>query len=80
MEIHYPDAVTVIGGTARGVTLGGNLCLLTSSVGTDTALPARDGILMIEDKKRRTTGSTGCSAARRSGYLGGVTESSGDLH
>ncbi len=43
MEIHYPGAVTVVGGTARGVTLGGNLSLLTSSVGTDTALPARAG-------------------------------------
>ena len=73
MEIHYPDAVTVAGGTARGVTLGGNLSLLTSSVGTDTALPARGGILMIEEESEADYRiDRMLTQLRRSGYLDGV--------
>ncbi|MDQ2958956.1 MAG: LD-carboxypeptidase [Actinomycetota bacterium] len=49
-ELHYPSAVTVVGGRAQGVTLGGNLCLLAASLGTDTSWPAAGGILMIEDE------------------------------
>ena len=49
-EIRYPMATRVAGGTARGVTLGGNLTLLTSSLGTDTSWPARGGILLVEDE------------------------------
>ena len=73
MEIHYPDAVTVVGGTARGVTLGGNLSLLTSSVGTDTALPARGGILMIEEESEADYRiDRMLTQLRRSGHLDGV--------
>ncbi len=73
MEIHYPDAVTVAGGTARGVTLGGNLCLLTSSVGTDTSVPARGGILLIEDENEADYRiDRMLTQLRRSGYLDGV--------
>jgi muramoyltetrapeptide carboxypeptidase len=73
MEIHYPGAVTVVGGTARGITLGGNLSLLTSSVGTDTALPARGGILMIEDENEADYRiDRMLTQLRRSGYLDGV--------
>jgi muramoyltetrapeptide carboxypeptidase len=49
MSTQYADAVTLAGGTARGITLGGNLTMLTSSVGTDTSRPARGGILLIEE-------------------------------
>ncbi len=49
MMMAFPDAVTVVGGRARGLTLGGNLCLLTSSLGTATSRPAAGGVLMIED-------------------------------
>lgn len=73
MKIHYPDAVTVVGGTTRGVTLGGNLCLLTSSVGTGTSLPARDGILLIEDENEADYRiDRMLTQLRRSGYLEGV--------
>ena len=73
MEIHYPDAVTVVGGTARGVTLGGNISLLTSSVGTDTALPARGAILMIEEENEADYRiDRMLTQLRRSGYLDGV--------
>jgi muramoyltetrapeptide carboxypeptidase len=50
MQMSFPDAVTVVGGRARGVTVGGNLCLLTASVGTETSRPAAGGLLMIEDE------------------------------
>jgi len=73
MRTHYPDAVTLVGGTARGVTLGGNLCLLTSSLATDTALPARDGILLIEDENEADYRiDRMLTQLRRSGYLDGV--------
>lgn len=70
MEIHYPDAVTVVGGTVRGVTLGGNLSLLTSSVGTGTSLLARGGILLIEDENEADYRiDRMLTQLRRSGYL-----------
>ena len=72
-EIHYPGAVTVVGGTARGITLGGNLSLLSSSVGTGTSLPARGGILMIEDENEADYRiDRMLTQLRRSGYLDGA--------
>ena len=47
--LDFPMATTVVSGQAAGVTLGGNLTLLTSSLGTDTSRPAADGILLIEE-------------------------------
>lgn len=49
-RMEFPHAVTVVGGRAQGVTVGGNLCLLTASLGTDTSRPAAGGILLIEDE------------------------------
>ena len=49
-QVGFPAAVTVNGGRAVGRALGGNLCLLNDSVGTDTALPARDGIVLLEEE------------------------------
>ena len=49
-ELAFPMATTVNPGRASGRTLGGNLCLLASSLGTDTSLPARGGILLVEDE------------------------------
>ena len=49
-HLEFPDAVTVVAGRAEGVTVGGNLCLLTTSLGTDTSRPAAGGILLIEDE------------------------------
>ena len=39
----------VVGGTARGVLLGGNLSVLAADVGTATSRPARGGIVVLED-------------------------------
>jgi muramoyltetrapeptide carboxypeptidase len=73
MVTQYPEAVTLTGGTARGITLGGNLTLLTSSVGTDTSLPARGGILLIEEEHEDPYRvDRMLTQLRRSGYLTGV--------
>lgn len=72
-EIRYPDAVTVTGGTARGVTMGGTLSLLSSSLGTDTSWPARGGILLLEDTGEEPYRlDRMLTQLRRSGYLDGV--------
>jgi muramoyltetrapeptide carboxypeptidase len=73
MNIHYPDAVTLAGGRARGITLGGNLTLLVSSLATGTSLPARDGILLVEDEHEEEYRiDRMLTQLRRSGYLDGV--------
>ena len=72
-DICYPAAATVTGGTARGVTMGGNLTLLTSSLGTDTSWPARGGILLVEETNERDYRlDRMLTQLRRSGYLDGV--------
>jgi muramoyltetrapeptide carboxypeptidase len=72
-EIRYPDAVTVTGGAARGVTKGGTLTLLSSSVGTDTSWPADGGIMLLEDVEEEPYRlDRMLTQLRRSGYLDGV--------
>jgi muramoyltetrapeptide carboxypeptidase len=73
MTTHYPDAVTLASGSAAGVTRGGNLTLLTSSLATDTSLPARGAILLIEEvKEEEYRIDRMLTQLRRSGYLDGV--------
>jgi muramoyltetrapeptide carboxypeptidase len=73
MLTHYPQAVTLSGGNARGVTLGGNLTLLSSSVGTDTSRPAAGGILLVEEEHEDPYRvDRMLTQLRRSGYLHGV--------
>jgi muramoyltetrapeptide carboxypeptidase len=48
-ELTFPGFRTVVPGVAEGTTLGGTASLLAASVGTDTSLPARGGILFLED-------------------------------
>ena len=72
-EIRYPGAELVNSGVARGVTMGGTLCLLASSVGTSTSWPARGGILFLEDVNDYDYRLDGyLTQLRRSGYLDGV--------
>lgn len=72
-EISYPRATTIAGGTSRGTTLGGNLTLLTSSIGTETSWPADGGILLIEDEQEEEYRlDRMLTQLRRSGYLDGV--------
>src|SRR6202012_5579970 len=71
--IHYPDAVTTVPGVARGVTTGGTLCLLATSLGTGTSRPARGGILLLEDvTEEEYRIDRMLTQLRRSGYLDGV--------
>jgi muramoyltetrapeptide carboxypeptidase len=73
VELTYPDAVTLVSGVARGVTVGGTLTLLTTSLGTDTSRPARGGILLIEDvREEGYCVDRMLTQLRRSGYLEGV--------
>ena len=73
MHISYPDAVPVRGGCARGMTLGGNLALLASSIGTGSSMPAKGGILLIEDVDEEDYRlDRMLTQLRRSGYLEGV--------
>ena len=44
-----PSAETITGGKAKGRTIGGCMCLLTDSLGTDFALETEGKILFIED-------------------------------
>ena len=71
--IRYPRAVTVVPGVARGVTTGGTVCLLASSLGTGTSRPARGGILLVEDiDEEDYRVDRMLTQLRRSGYLDGV--------
>jgi muramoyltetrapeptide carboxypeptidase len=73
LSTQYPEAVTLAGGIGRGITLGGNLTLLTSSVGTGTSLPARGGILLVEEEHEDPYRvDRMLTQLRRSGYLDGV--------
>jgi muramoyltetrapeptide carboxypeptidase len=47
----FPAARTLVGGTAEGLTAGGNLSLLTGSVGTSTAWTPPSGIVLVEDEQ-----------------------------
>ncbi len=72
-EISYPDGVAAVGGTARGVTAGGCLTLLTSSIGTDTSWPVRGAILVLEEETEDDYRvDRMLTQLRRSGYLDGV--------
>jgi muramoyltetrapeptide carboxypeptidase len=71
--IRYPHAVTVVPGHTRGVTVGGTLSLLASSLATGTSRPARGGILLLEDVDEEAYRVDRLlTQLRRSGYLDGV--------
>jgi muramoyltetrapeptide carboxypeptidase len=71
--IQYPQAVTLVPGQARGITMGGTICLLASSLGTSTSWPARGGIVLLEDvNEEEYRLDRMLTQLRRSGYLDGV--------
>jgi muramoyltetrapeptide carboxypeptidase len=72
-DISYQQGTTLAGGVAQGVTVGGCLTLLTSSIGTDTSRPASGGILLIEEVEEADYRiDRMLTQLRRSGYLDGV--------
>jgi muramoyltetrapeptide carboxypeptidase len=71
--MRFAGSVPLAGGVARGLTRGGNLTLLSSSVGTDTSLPARGSILLIEELDEDAYRvDRMLTQLRRSGFLDGV--------
>jgi muramoyltetrapeptide carboxypeptidase len=46
----FPTGRTLVGGSAEGITAGGNLSLLTGSVGTSTTWTPPGGIVLVEDE------------------------------
>lgn len=72
-SLRFPAARTVVPGVARGVTCGGNLTVLTASLGTDTSWPARGGIWLVEDEGEEDYRiDRMLTHLRRAGYLDGV--------
>jgi muramoyltetrapeptide carboxypeptidase len=72
-QISYPEATTLVGGTAAGRTMGGNLTLLAASIGTATSWPAEGAILLVEDvDEQEFRLDRMLTQLRRSGYLAGV--------
>jgi muramoyltetrapeptide carboxypeptidase len=66
----FPDAKTLVGGTAEGITAGGNLSLLTGSVGTSTTWTPPAGIVLVEDENEDAPRTDiMLTHLRRSGYL-----------
>jgi muramoyltetrapeptide carboxypeptidase len=66
----FPAAKTLVGGVAEGITAGGNLSLLTGSVGTSTTWTPPQGIVLVEDEQEdppRT--DIMLTHLRRSGYF-----------
>jgi muramoyltetrapeptide carboxypeptidase len=71
--MEFPRARTIVPGMARGLTMGGTLTLLTSSLGCATSWPARGGIVLIEEVEEEDYRvDRMLTQLRRSGYLDGV--------
>lgn len=69
-HLRFPMAKTVNPGLAQGISLGGNLTLLMSSLATDTSRPATGGILLIEEESEDDYRiDRMLTHLRRSGYL-----------
>lgn len=72
-ELRFGSASVEVGGTARGVTVGGNLTVLTAGLGTPTSRPAGGGILILEDDSEEPYRlDRMLTHLRRAGYLDGV--------
>jgi muramoyltetrapeptide carboxypeptidase len=66
----FEGARTLVGGVAEGVTTGGNLSLLTGSVGTSTAWTPPGGIIVVEDENEDAPRTDiMLTHLRRSGYF-----------
>jgi muramoyltetrapeptide carboxypeptidase len=72
-SMSFPGARTIVPGTASGLTMGGTLTLLTSSLGTSSSWPARGGIVLIEEVEEEDYRvDRMLTQLRRSGYLDGA--------
>lgn len=72
-ELRFNQSRTLVAGAATGISLGGTLSLLASSLGTPTSVPAHGAILLIEDVGEQPYQlDRMLTQLRRSGYLDGV--------
>jgi muramoyltetrapeptide carboxypeptidase len=72
-ELAFRDTRTLVPGVAEGVTVGGTVNLLATSLGTPFSVPARDGILFLENVDEDLFRlDRFLTQLRRSGYLDGV--------
>lgn len=72
-ELVFQDTRTLVPGVAEGITVGGTASLIASSLATSTSVPARDGILFLEDVGELPYRlDRVLTQLRRSGYLDGV--------
>jgi muramoyltetrapeptide carboxypeptidase len=69
----YAEAKMINAGSARGVTMGGNVALLVSSIGTDTSWQPGGGIVLLEDVEEAPYRiDRMLTQLRRCGYFDGV--------
>ncbi|GAA2064598.1 LD-carboxypeptidase [Catenulispora yoronensis] len=72
-DLVFQDTRTLVPGVAEGVTVGGTASLIATSLATPTSVPARDGILFLEDVGEQPYRlDRVLTQMRRSGYLDGV--------
>jgi muramoyltetrapeptide carboxypeptidase len=68
--LEFRDAQTLVGGVAEGLTAGGNLSLLTGSVGTTSAWTPPGAIILLEDENEDAPRTDiMLTHLRRSGYF-----------
>lgn len=72
-ELRFPDSTALVPGTATGVTLGGTISLLASSIGTPTHKPAAGGMVLMEEIDEEPYRLDRLlTQLRRSGYFDGI--------
>jgi muramoyltetrapeptide carboxypeptidase len=72
-ELVFQDTRVLVPGVAEGVTVGGTASLIATSLATPFSVPARDGILFLEDVGEMPYRlDRVLTQLRRSGYLDGV--------
>ena len=71
--LSHPSAHALVGGAAVGVTTGGCLSMLTTSVATPSALTARGGLVLLEDVDEKAYRlDSYLTHLRRSGWFDGA--------
>ncbi|AKU18862.1 hypothetical protein VV02_12165 [Luteipulveratus mongoliensis] len=71
--IELPDGFALVDGVAEGTLLGGCATLMASSIGSSTAVPAKDAIVFLEDVDEELFRLDRVfTQLRRSGYLDGI--------
>jgi muramoyltetrapeptide carboxypeptidase len=66
----FPGARTLVGGSADGITAGGNLSLIAGSLGTSSSWTPPGGIILLEDENEDAPRTdTMLTHLRRSGYF-----------